>query len=262
MKKVKNIQGYLLLLLLLVSFSAVGQTVKIPEKPSKQTSYYDFGTNILTQSESKSIEQKLIRYADTTSTQIVVVAVPTTGNEATWKYAFDIADTWGIGQEGKDNGILLLIALDDREMYIAAGDGTQHLLTDATSKLIIENDIKPDFKAGNYYAGIDKGTTAIMQVMEGEYKTNAKKSNGFPVGAVIFFVILIIFIISSISRRGGGGRGGRGGGSTLTDILILSSLGRSGGFGGGSSGGGFGGGGFGGGFGGGGFSGGGAGGSW
>ena len=263
MKKIKNIQQYLLVSLLFVCFSALGQTVKIPEKPSKQTSYYDYGTNILNESEKRDIEQKLINYADTTSTQIVVVAVKTTGGEATWKYAVDLAETWGIGQEGKDNGILLLIAVDDRNMFIATGKGTEHLMTDAVSRLIIENDIKPDFKAGDYYAGIDKGTTAIMQVMQGEYKGERKRDSGFPFGAIVFFIILIIFIISAISKRGGGGRGGRGGGSTLADILILSSLGRSGGFGGGHSGGGsFGGGGFGGGFGGGGFGGGGAGGSW
>ncbi|NDI98435.1 TPM domain-containing protein [Flavobacterium sp. LaA7.5] len=253
------------LLLLILCLSSYGQNANIPKKPSFQTSYYDFDTKILNESEKKSIEQKLINYADTTSTQIVVVAVNTTGGEDTWKYAFDIADTWGIGQEGKDNGILLLIAVDDRKMAIQTGRGTEHLMTDAVSRLIIENDIKPEFKAGNYYAGIDKGTTAIMQVMQGEYKGERKRDTGFPIGAIIFFVILIIFIISAVSRRGGGGRGGRGGGygSTLADILILSSLGRSGGFGGGHSGGGsFGGGGFGGGFGGGGFGGGGASGGW
>lgn len=255
----KYITALLVCFLCLTSFA---QKVNIPEKPSFQTSYYDYGTNILSKSEAKSIEQKLINYADTTSTQIVVVAVKTTGGEATWEYAFDIADTWGIGQEGKDNGILLLIAADDRKMYIATGDGTEHLMTDATSKLIIENAIKPEFKRGNYYAGIDKGTTAIMQVMQGEYK-GKRKSSGSPFGAILFFIIFFIVIIALLSRRGGGGGSGgrRGRGADLADIIILSSLGR--GFGGGhSSGGSFGGGGFGGGFGGGGFSGGGAGGSW
>ena len=251
------------LLLFFLCLGVYGQN--IPPKPSFQTSYYDYGTNILNESEKRSIEQKLINYADTTSTQIVVVAVKTTGGQDILKYAFDIADTWGIGQKGKDNGILLVIAVDDRKMGIATGYGTEHLMTDAVSRLIIENEIKPEFKAGNYYAGIDKGTTAIMQVMQGEYKADKNGSGKIAFGAILFFIILFIIIISIISRRGGGGRGGRGRGygSTLADILILSSLGRSGGFGGGHSGGGsFGGGGFGGGFGGGGFGGGGASGGW
>ncbi len=244
-----------------------GQTVKIPEKPSFQTSYYEFNTQLLEESEKKAIEQKLINYADTTSTQIVVVAVNTTGGEAPWKYAFDIADKWGIGQKGNDNGILILIAKDDREIFIQTGMGTQHLLTDAMTKTIIENEITPEFKKGNFYAGIDKGTTAIMKVMKGEYKGEPKKrGKGISGGVVFFFIFLFIVIIAILSRRGGGKSGGRGGfgGPDLADIIILSSLGRGfggGGFGG-SSGGGFGGGGFGGGFGGGGFNGGGAGGSW
>ena len=251
--------------LLLLSSLAVGQTVEIPERPSFETSYYEFKTQLLSPAEKKAIEQKLINYADTTSTQIAVVVVSTTGGEAPWKYAFDIADKWKVGQKGKDNGVLLMIAKGDKKIAIQTGMGTQHLLTDAMSKRIIENEITPEFKRGNYYAGIDKGTTAIMQVLKGEYKGEPKREKGVGGGLVFFFIFLFIVIISILSRRGGGGggRGNRSGGSTLADIIILSSLGRGGGFGGGSGfGGSSGGGGFGGGFGGGGFNGGGASGGW
>lgn len=256
-------------LLLLASFAGFGQD--IPPKPSKETSYYEIGTTLLPEEQQREIEQKLINYADSTSTQIVVVVVPTTGGEDTWKYAFDIADTWKIGQEGKDNGILLLVAVEDRRVAIQTGKGVEHLLTDAISKRIIENEITPNFKAGDYYAGIDKGTNAIFKVMKGEYKEERDFSKGDGegiFGGIIFFIIVVIFIIIAIIRRGGGGgRGGRRGfdGGDIADILILSSLGR--GFGGGSGGGfgggfGGGGGGFSGGFGGGGFGGGGASGGW
>lgn len=264
----KNLlQKSLQVLLLLLCFTGFGQTVTIPEKPSKQTSYYEIGTKLLDESQKQAIEQKLINYADSTSTQIVVVVVPTTQGEQPWKFAFDIADKWGIGQKGKDNGLLLLIAVEDREIYIQTGNGLQHLLTDGLTKLIIENDIKPDFKKGDYYAGIDKGTTAIIKVLKGEYKEDRKKSkeSSGSGGGILFFIIVFIVIIAILSKRGGGGGGNSGGkggfGSDLADILILGSLGRSlgggGGFGGSSGGGGFGGG-----FGGGGFNGGGAGGSW
>lgn len=260
---------FTLLLFVISCFQAFAQGGKIPPKPALATSYYEIGTTLLNEEQKKTIEQKLINYADSTSTQIVVVVVPDTDGEAPWKYAFDIADQWGIGQKGKDNGILLLVAKNDRQIYIAAGDGVQQLLTDATARLIIENDIKPSFKEGDYFAGIDKGTTSIIQVMKGEYKeehTDLRKKGKESGGGGIFLFIIIFVIIIIIAAKRGGGRGGnnRGGfGSTLTDILILSSLGRSGGGSGfGGSGGGFGGGGFGGGFGGGGFSGGGAGGSW
>jgi len=255
----------LLPVLLLFSLLGYGQA-EIPPKPSRQTSYYEIGTTLLDAGQKQAIEQKLLRYADTTSTQVVVVVVPTTGGDDIDRYAVDLAHAWGIGQEGKDNGILLLIAKEDRGVAISTGFGTEHLVTDAISKLIIENEVVPEFKAGNFYAGIDKGTTAIMQAMKGEYKEERKFGGKGDGGGppILLLIIGAIIIIALISRRGGGrggrGRGGFGGG--LADIIILSSLGRGfgggGGFGGGSSGGG----GFGGGFGGGGFGGGGASGSW
>ena len=263
----RSFKNILLPLLLLLCYVGFGQAVKIPEKPSFQTSYYEFDTKLLDEGQKKALEQKLINYADSTSTQIVVVAVKTTGGEAIWKYAFDIADTWGIGQAGKDNGILILVAVEDRGVFIQTGKGTQGLMTDAITKLIVENDIVPEFKKGDYYSGLDRGTTAIMQAMKGEYKEDRKNAGrggeGIGGGVILFFIILFIVIIAVLSRRGGGNGGGgsRFGGPDLADIIILSSLGRGFGSGGGSSGGGFGGGGFGGGFGGGGFNGGGAGGS-
>lgn len=259
----------LLPVLLMLFFSGWAQNVKIPPKPSFQTSYYEIGTKLLDEAQKQEIERKLINYADTTSTQIVVVVIKSTDGEYIDRYKVDLAHEWGIGQAKEDNGILMLVAIEDRKVAIASGYGTEHLLTDAVSKLIIENDILPEFKQGDFYTGIDKGTTAIMEVMNGEYKGTRKSSGGEGIGiGVIIFVIILFIFIAILSKRGGGGKsGGRGGfgGPDLADIIILSSLGRSlgggsGGFGG-SSGGGLGGG-FGGGFGGGGFGGGGASGGW
>ena len=260
-----------LFLIILLAFWTASGFGQIPPKPSLETSYYEIGTQLLSSDQQREIEQKLIRYADTTSTQIVVVVVKNTGGDDIDRYKVDLAHAWGIGQKGKDNGIILLVSLEDRKVAIGTGYGTEHLVTDALSKLIIENDILPEFKKGDYYAGIDKGTTAIMQAMKGEYKEdrpNAGRNgkNGIGGGVILFFIIVFIVIIAVLSRKGGGGNGGGGsrfGGPDLADIIILSSLGRGfGGGGGGSSGGGFGGGGFGGGFGGGGFGGGGASGGW
>lgn len=261
----KMFKYFTVVFLLLMQFFGFSQNVTIPEKPSKQTSYYDFNTNILSESEKNHIIQKLLNYADSTSTQIVVVTIKSTEGEYINRYATDLAHKWGIGQKGKDNGILLLVAVDDRKVNISTGYGTEHLMTDALSRRIIETQISPEFRNGNYFAGIDKATTSIMQIMSGEYKndkTNSKDSL-LPI-LIVFVFIVFVFIIASKNK----GRGGNGstGGFDAADIIILSSLGRSSGrggfFGGGSSGGSFGGGGFGGGFGGGGFGGGGASGSW
>jgi len=238
--------------------------LKIPEKPSFIPPIID-STKTLTEIHKKELFDKLKNYSDSTSTELFVMIVPTTQGEDIARYATDLGHKWKIGQKGKDNGIVFLIAKDDRKMTIQAGYGTEHLLTDALSRRIIETIVKPEFKSDNYFEGIDKGTTAIMQVMKGEFKSNPKKKkgNGFPILPIIIIFIVIIIIIAK-NKNNGGNSGSRGGGLDLADIIILSSLGRSsggfggGGFGGGSSGGG----GFGGGFGGGGFSGGGSGGSW
>ncbi|OYQ38163.1 hypothetical protein CHU92_06450 [Flavobacterium cyanobacteriorum] len=259
----RTINNKYLLPLLLLCIHVLAQ--EIPPKPSLQTSYYEINTQLLAKDKQQAIEQKLLRYADTTSIQIVVVVVPTTGGDDIDRFKVDLAHSWGIGQEKADNGVLLLVAKDDRKVAIATGYGTEHLLSDAVSNRIIDEVIVPQFKRGNFYEGIDNGTTAMMQALAGEYKNEGQPGDGAGAGIIIVLIIVFIIIIAVLSRRGGGGSGGRRrgfDGSDLADIIILSSLGRGlggggGGFGGGSSGGGFGGG-----FGGGGFGGGGASGSW
>lgn len=244
---------------------------EIPKKPSKieqQTSVYDY-VNMFSPSEKSSLEEKLIKYSDTTSTQIVIVTIQSTNGENIDYLGTQWAHEWGIGQEKEDNGVFILLAKGDRKISIKTGYGVEHLLTDAQSKLIIENDIIPYFKQEDYYGGLNRGADAIFEVLTGAYKGSRKqtKSNDFPVGFVVILIFVIILISISKNNRGGGSGGNRGnksGGFSILDAIILSSMGRSsGGFGGGGgSGGGFGGGGFGGGFGGGGFGGGGASGGW
>ncbi|TYB75814.1 TPM domain-containing protein [Bizionia myxarmorum] len=238
----------------------------IPEIPKEQTSVYDY-INLLSPSEKTNLETKLVKYSDTTSTQIVVAIISSTNGENINYLGAQWGEKWGIGQSKEDNGILIILARDDKKIAINTGYGTEHLLTDAMSKRIIENDIIPYFKANDYPGGLNRGADAIFEVMTGEYQGTRKSgSQEAPIGRFFFLFIILIFIIIAMSknRRGGGNSGGKSGGFNILDAIILSSLGRggsSGGFGG-SSGGGFGGGGFGGGFGGGGFGGGGASGGW
>ena len=258
--------------LFVFSFIAVGYTqTKIPPKPSKQTSVYD-DAQLLNGYEKNALEQKLINYADSSSTQIVVASVKTINGEDIAFYATKWAHEWGIGQAKEDNGILVLVAKDDRKLWITTGYGVEHLLTDALTKRIVTNIITPQFKQGNFYEGLDRGTSAIIQILNGEYQESRNFNNDESGGIPIFFIILffvILLIILSNRNKGRGGRGRRRRDSVAGSILeaiILSKSGRGGfgggGFGSSSGGGSFGGGGFGGGFGGGGFGGGGAGGSW
>ncbi|WP_369971543.1 YgcG family protein [Psychroserpens sp. XS_ASV72] len=264
----------LILFCLLTSFSSFAQ-FDIPPIPEEQTSVYDY-IGLLSSSEKNNLEQKLIRYSDTTSTQIVVAIIATTKGENIGLLTPKWAHEWGIGQKKEDNGVFVLLARDDRKIWISPGYGVEDRLTAGITGDIVRNVIIPEFKKGDYYQGLNKGSDAIFQVLNGAYQgTRKSNSNGSSFVPIVVFLLLffvfIVFIIAITKNRRGGGNNGSGGhktnGTSILDAIILSNMGRgsygrsSGGFGS-SSGGSFGGGGFGGGFGGGGFSGGGAGGSW
>ena len=259
-----SLQLFVCLILTQISFAQF----TIPEKPSLQTSVYDYA-NVLSATEKAQLEEKLIKYSDSTTTQIVVITIESLKGDDVSQVATRWGQTWGIGgTEKDDNGVIVLLAKAEKKIAINPGYGLEDRLTAGLGGEIIRNIIIPEFRAGSFYNGLDKGTDALIDVFKGKYKgerKKAKQKNDFP---VLPFIIIIIVILVLLSRnKGGGGNSGNsgGGGPSLLDVIILSNLGRSGGGGfGGSSGGGFGGGGggFGGGFGGGGFSGGGSSGGW
>ncbi|MGL4584346.1 MAG: TPM domain-containing protein [Flavobacterium sp.] len=245
----------------------------VPEKPSFQTSVYDYAT-ILDTNQKQQLEQKLIAYSDSTSTQIVLITIPSLKGEDIGMLGPKWGQEWGIGQKGKDNGIVILMAAKERKIGIYPGYGVEHKITAGQGGEIIRNIIIPEFKRNDYYAGLDKGTDAIFELLTGTYQADKTiRSDGenslgglLCLGVIIFMIVFAIISSNKNNKGGGGGNHrNRNVAGTLLDILVLSSLGRGSGGGGGSfGGGGFGGGGggFGGGFGGGGFSGGGSSGSW
>lgn len=256
----------ILVVLLVVSFVSETASAQfdIPEKPEIQTSLYDY-IDLFSPSEKSALENKLIRYADSTSTQIVMVAISTTKGEDIALLGARWGQKWGVGQATKDNGIFIILAKDDRRVDINTGYGIEYLISDRTAEQIINREMIPQFKTGNYYQGLNNGADAIFEALKGEYKEERKFKKENNDNSIFIVVMIIFFIIIIILRsRNKGGRGGGGIGGSLLDVIILSNMGRTGGFGGGSSSGGgsFGGGGFGGGFGGGGFGGGGASGGW
>ncbi|MGF1923877.1 MAG: TPM domain-containing protein [Bacteroidia bacterium] len=258
----------LILSVLLVISSLSSFAQNFPAKSSKLVT--DF-TQTLSSEQIASLERKLVAFDDSTSNQIAVVIVKTVGEYDINEYALELGRKWGIGGKEKNNGVILLIAVGDRKLAIQTGYGLEGALPDIYTKRIIENDIKPFFKEGDYFAGIEAGTNAIISLTKGEYKNDQPKSKGKggkAGGAGIIVIIIIVVIIFIIGKRGGGGGGGevisgRGVAEGLLWGLLLSG-GRGGsgsGFGGGFGGGSSGGGGFGG-FGGGSFGGGGSSGSW
>ena len=262
--KYKGVIKILWVFIALFSFLTSFAQFEIPKKPDFQTSVYDYA-NLLSAEEKTKLEEKLIRYSDSTSTQIIVATVTTINGEDIGILTPKWAQEWGIGQAKEDNGVFILVAQKERKIWISPGYGLEDRLTAGIGGEITRNIIVPEFKAGSYYKGLDKGADALFDVFKGKYKgerKQTKKGNNIPILPILIIVLILIFIAIK-NKNNNGNNGNSGGGMSLTDIILLSSLGRSGGFGGGGFGGGSsGGGGFGGGFGGGGFSGGGSGGGW
>jgi uncharacterized protein len=261
----KWILNFFLIIILMLQATDSFAQFDIPKKPDFQTSVYDYA-NLLSPQEKTQLEEKLVRYSDSTSTQIVVATILDLKGESIDVVSTNWAQNWGIGQAKEDNGVFILVAKNDRKISIRPGYGLEDRLVAGICGEIIRNVIVPEFKAGSYYNGLDKGVDTIIDVVKGKYKSKRKPDDdSLPFILLAFMVIFIVLlIIGIINRKNGGNRGGGGGGIGLAEMILLSSLGRSsgGGFGGGFGGGSSGGGGFGGGFGGGGFSGGGASGGW
>jgi uncharacterized protein len=231
------------LLFLLASLQSFAQD--IPAKPNPQRLVNDFA-NQLNPTEIAQLEQKLVSYNDSTSSQIVIVIVPTTGDYPIADYAFKIGREWGVGQKGKDNGIVLLWASTDRKIYISTGYGMEGVIPDAVAKRIISTVITPDFKNGMFYRGLDQGVDMIFKYATGEYKADPNEDNGdgsispFFIFLAIFLVFMVIIYFNRNNRGGGGGGfGNMGGGPIIWPYTTHSSRGSSSGnWGGGSWGGG------------------------
>ncbi len=257
----------LLIINLLFCVTAFSQGIDkvVPARPTPPRLINDFA-NVLTPEQEQALERKLVAYDDSTSTQIVVVTVGSTQDYPIEDVGLQVLRKWGVGNKEKDNGIVILAAITDRDVTIRTGYGMEGAIPDITAKNIIENDVLPGFREQNYYRGFDAATNSIIKAPAGEYKApegyRKKGKGGFSSGRIVlaFIVLMVIF------NMFGGGRGGRGGGfmsrrgyrGVSGPVFFPGGFG-GGGFGGG--GGGFGGGGFGG-FGGGGGGGGGASGSW
>jgi len=216
--------------------------------------------NVLDTYDRENLERKLEALDDSTSNQIAIVTVATLNDEPIEDVANKTFRDWGIGNKKTNNGILVLIAVNDRKIWIEVGYGLEGAIPDITASDIIEHDIKPAFKQNNFYGGINAAVNDLSKAAAGEYKIKRDGNNmvsGKGIGSLIKFIFIIIFVLIFLFSSG---RGGGGGGGLFTGMLLGSMLG-GGGRGGGDWGGSDGGGGFGG-FGGGSSGGGGAGGSW
>lgn len=257
--------------MLVVSLAVFSQNIAIPARPNPPRLVNDLA-GVLLPEQQDDLERKMVALDDSTSNQIAVVLVKTLNDYPIEDYANKLFRSWGIGNKKTNNGILIVAAITDHQVRIEVGYGLEGAIPDITANTIIENDITPNFKAGNYFRGLDAATDDLSKAAAGEYhmarQTN-ENDQGSGGGSILGIIIIIVVVLLVIR----GGRGGRGGGMIsrrgyggLGPLFWASMLGGGNRGGGGSSwgGGGFGGGGGGGfgGFGGGSSGGGGASGSW
>ncbi|MFD0701512.1 TPM domain-containing protein [Myroides pelagicus] len=278
--------GITLVVLLLSQLAFAQFDVPPVPKLKDQKLLYDYA-ELFSSNNQKQLESKLHQYSNETSTQILVIIIPNLKGEDINNLGPRWGHEWGIGEKGKDNGVVILMSVEDRKIGIYPGYGAEQYITAGQGGELIRNEIIPYFKTGDYYGGINTVVDGVTDMLNGKYVASKKdtvRADGDNEVGGLFCLFAIIFvivgtIIFSKNDKNKGGKGGGNGGSNkrgflsdLADIIILSNAGSSGGWSsssrsgggwssgggsfGGSSGGGFGG------FGGGGFSGGGSSGSW
>ncbi len=248
------------LLLFLILASVFVSAQDYPAKPATLVTDY---TNTLSADNKAQLERKLVAYADSTSTQIAVVLVKTVNGADIAEYGKGLGKAWGIGQKDKNNGIVILAAIDDHKVTIQTGTGATNSLPDVLANQIINNDLVPAFKKGDFYGGLDAATSSVIQYMSGQFQADASQQNqvqqqnqqqdqqvaqdnssddGGSIAIIVVIVIVIIVLIFRNRGRGNGGQiiGPRGGASPFWWFLMGSALGGGWGNGGYNNGGGYG----------------------
>ncbi len=252
--KPKAIRIFISFTLLFISLAAFAQRA-VPPLADKRV--HD-EAQVLSPHTVEQLEVQLKQYEDSTSNQIAILIIQSLEGDVIEEYALRVAhynptiqEGWGLGQGNKDNGVLLLVAIDDHKMRIEAGYGLEGVLTDALCSQIIRNEMAPNFRRGDYDAGVLLAVNAMVRAIGGEYVsdgTSSGRGKKRPRGSMI--TLLIIFgVIVLISRIRGGGNnrgsgwssgagwfvGGLGGGGSSGGGGFGGFSGGGGGFGGGGS---------------------------
>lgn len=209
-------------LFLAVCYIATGAEV-IPPAPAH---YFNDYANVVSPNMVRQLDQVLENFERETSSQIIVAVYPKMQSDSSIEdYTVRVAQAWGVGQKDKKNGAVLFVFIGDRKMFLQVGYGLEGVLPDALCKRIIEDEIKPGFKAGDYNSGLAAGVSAILSATKGEYKGTGRtvgdgrngRTQNVP-GFVFFLFVVAILVLPLLSgrRRGGyyyssGGWGGGGG---------------------------------------------------
>ena len=258
MKTAKCIIGALLLEAVLFSFSVFGESASLPDRPA---GYVTDLADVIDPEAANAINRFALELERKTASQVAVVTLKTTRPETIQGYSVRLFDKWKIGQKGKDNGVLILVAVDDRMAWITTGYGIEGIIPDVVANKIVRDLMVPSFRKGDYSEGVLNSAVAVISLIAKEHdvaitgkedsvhKSIAREAGGLEVLFTLIFFVMIFgmrsglfgfFLLGSMAggRRRGGAWHGTGYGSSG------GAFGGFGGFGGGMTGGGGGGGGW------------------
>ena len=195
----------IILTLFMLAIPALANALAVPALQSRVNDL----AGLLSPEASRGIEAELAEFERAESTQIVVLTIPTLEGEALEEYSIKVAEAWKIGQEGKGNGVILLVARQERKVRIEVGRGLEGTLTDLVSGRIIRNAIAPRFKTGDFDGGVIAGTNAIMAVVKGEYKPDDRigqqtGKDAPPITTFLIFLLVACVVLGSLSKVLGG----------------------------------------------------------
>jgi len=204
----KYVSSILFLACWLLLFSEISQAQtasRIPTKPNKTEGLVHDFEGIMTPQEEASLEQKLVGYNNSTSTQISVVTLKSLYGETPALVADEIIEKWGVGDAQKDNGVVIVVSKNDRKVGIGTGYGVEEFIPDIVAQKIIDEDIIPAFKQNRFAQGIGRGIDKVQGYLTGKFTAPANSGGSSELGIdpLILFLLLLflVLIVSSMLRN-------------------------------------------------------------
>ena len=187
-----------LVVIVLGGFTLQAQTLEVPFLAGRVND----NAGLLAASARETIEALLKAHEDSTSNQVVVLTIPSLQGETLEEYSIKVAETWKLGQKDKDNGVLLLIAQDDRKVRIEVGDGLEGSLPDITCGHIIRREIVPRFRDSDYEGGVRAGVEAILGAIAGSYQVEAESGDEPDLKFRILFFSIFLVVVGTFTTIG------------------------------------------------------------